>query len=97
MVGQLLELVLDLLLNLSLLVIERLNDARDDVGNLLSLEAAQLRQLLHNVQVEVGKHRVQSCLRLLPLFKQLLLERVNIEQVFFIYLCHALQRVAASP
>lgn len=53
-VCQLLEFVLNLLLNLTLLVVEGLDEACDDILHLLGLEASQLRQLFNDIKVEVG-------------------------------------------
>ena len=88
MVGKLLKLLIDLLLQLTLLIVQGLDDALDDVLHLLGLEASQLGQLLHDVEVEVGEHRVECRLRLLTLLEQLLLEREDIEKVLLVDLCH---------
>ena len=56
MICKLLKLFIDLLLQLSLLIVQCLNDPLDYVLDLLSLEASQLWQLLHDVEVEVGEH-----------------------------------------
>ena len=88
MICKLLKFFIDLLLHLSLLIVQCLNDPLDDVLDLLGLEASQLWQLLYDVEVEVGEHRVESCLRFLTLLKQLLLEREDIKKVLLVNLCH---------
>ena len=84
MVGQLLEALLDLLLYLFLLVLERLDHTRNDIAHVLALEDAKLWQLLNDVQVERTEHRAQRRQRFLPLFEQFLLQLVDVEQIVLI-------------
>ena len=79
MVGQLLKALLNLLLDLPLLVLERLDHARDHIADVLALKCAKLGQLLNDVQVEARQHASQRRKRLLPLLEKFLLQLVDVE------------------
>ena len=69
MISQLLIALFNLTLDLFLLVLECLDKARYDIINLLCFKCSQLGQLLNDIDIQQGEHRIQLRRVFLTLFE----------------------------